>query len=146
MGGDEWWQTGPYQRDPAAAFRQAQAEELAKDSHGFEGRTIQELWEDKGWIEYILTGGTGTVLDQAHMVAATHAEDPTHDEWGPFMRPLTEEEIRAWCSSGRPTYAEWHDALTSDRLPFPGRACGNCTVLYRDGQPAQIGYWGTTAD
>ncbi|MDH6145220.1 hypothetical protein P3T35_007271 [Kitasatospora sp. GP30] len=37
-------------------------------------------------------------------------------------------------------------ALESDRLPFPVRAAGNCTVLYRDGQPALIGYWGCTAD
>ncbi|MEV4680297.1 hypothetical protein [Streptomyces kurssanovii] len=140
MGGDQWWQTGPYQHDLAAAFRQAQAAELSKDDHGFGGRTMEQLWEDKDWMEYILTGGTATVLDQVHLV------DPAHTEWGPFMRPLTDEEIRVWCAGGRPTRAEWLEAMESDRLPFPRRACGNCTVIYRDGQPAEIGYWGTTAD
>lgn len=140
MGGNEWWQTGPYQCDLAAAFRQAQEQELAKDDHGFGGRTITELWDDENWMQYILTGGTGTVLDQAHMV------DPTHTEWGPFMRPLTDDEIRSWCPSGRPTCEEWLEAMKSGRLSFPGRACGNSTVLYRDGRPSQIGYWGTTAD
>ncbi|MBM9510102.1 hypothetical protein ITX44_37205 [Streptomyces sp. KK5PA1] len=66
--------------------------------------------------------------------------------WGPFMRSLTREEIRAWCPGGRPTEAEWHDALRSDRLDFPDRAAGNCVVLHVDGQPAAIGYWGVTAD
>lgn len=48
--------------------------------------------------------------------------------------------------SGRPTRAEWIDALETERLPYPGRACGNCTVLYRDCRPTEIGYWGVTAD
>ncbi|MFE6337388.1 hypothetical protein ACFVP3_20960 [Streptomyces sp. NPDC057806] len=47
----------------AAAFRQAQEQELAQDDHGFEGRSMEELWRDPGWHEYVFTGGTGTVLD-----------------------------------------------------------------------------------
>lgn len=140
MGGNAWWQTGPYQDNLTAAFRQAQEQELAKDNHGFEGRTIEELWQDEEWTEYILTGGTGTVLDLIHIV------DPTDTEWGPFIRPLTDGEVRPWAPSGRPTHAEWVNALETERLPYPGRACGNCTVLYRDGQPTEIGYWGVTAD
>jgi hypothetical protein len=140
MGGDGWSRTGPYRQDLAAAFRQAQEQELARDNHGFDGLTMDELWQDEEWREFIMTGGTGTVLDQIRVV------DAAHSEWGPFMRPLTEEEVRAWCPSGRPTQAEWLDALKTDRLEYPERACGNCTVLYQEGQPAQIGYWGVTAD
>ncbi|MFD9567069.1 hypothetical protein [Streptomyces sp. NPDC059994] len=63
------------------------------------------------------------------------------------MRPLTDREVRAWASpTGQPTHAQWADALDSETLHFPARGCGNCTVLYDDGQPAQIGYWGVTAD
>lgn len=142
MGGDGWSQTGPYQQVLAAAFRQAQEQEqeLARDRHGFDGLTVDGLWEDEEWREYIMTGGTGTVLDQIRVV------DAAHSEWGPFMRPLTEVEVRAWCPGGRPTEAEWLDALKAERLEYPERACGNCTVLYHEGQPAQIGYWGVTAD
>lgn len=43
MGGDAWRHTGPYQPDLAAAFRQAQEEELVKDNHGFDGRSVEEL-------------------------------------------------------------------------------------------------------
>ena len=141
MGGNCWTDTGPYQEDLAAAFRRAQAEELAKDDHGFgEGRTVEELWEDPAWHEYIFTGGTATVLDFPLMI---DAEDP---DPGPFMRPLTEAEIRAFAPDGRPTYADWDEALDCERLDFPDRAQGRCTVLYTDGEPTQIAYWGVTAD
>lgn len=63
-----------------------------------------------------------------------------------MMRPLTEDQIRAWAPDGRPTYSQLTDALQSEQLAFPGRGCGRCTVLYRDGGPAEIGYWGVTAD
>lgn len=140
MGGNAWTHTGPYQRDLAAAFRQEQEDELARDNHGFEGRSVEELWHDPEWQEYIFTGGTGSVLDLPLMIEAADNDD------GPFMRPLTDEEVRAWAPHGQPTYEEWDAALDSEQLDFPGRARGNCTVLYRDGRPAQIAYWGVTAD
>ncbi|MFB6749362.1 hypothetical protein ACFCX6_00285 [Streptomyces sp. NPDC056353] len=140
MGGNAWTHTGPYQRDLEVAFRQAQEDELARDNYGFEGRTVEELWQDREWQEYIFTGGTGTVLDFPAMIEAAEPHD------GPFLRPLTDDEVRAWAPEGRPTYEQWDAALDSEHLDFPGRAQGNCTVLYRNGRPAQIGYWGVTAD
>lgn len=140
MGGNSWWQTGPYDPDLAVAFRRAQDEELAKGDHDDTGRTITELWESEDWLEYILTGGTGTVLDQVHTVA------PDFTEGGPYMRPLTPEEVRAWCPDGRPTREQWTAALAADHELYPDRAQGNCTVLYEDGEPSEIGYWGVTAD
>ncbi|MEU5119076.1 hypothetical protein [Streptomyces asoensis] len=113
---------------------------MARDNHGFEGQSVEELWRDPEWQEYIFTGGTCTVLDFPLMIEAADTDD------GPFMRPLTDGEVRAWAPHRRPTYEEWDAALDSERLSFPNRAQGNCTVLYRDGRPAQIGYWGTTAD
>ncbi|MET9895072.1 hypothetical protein ABZZ47_33645 [Streptomyces sp. NPDC006465] len=141
MGGNSWTHTGPYEPDLAAAFRRAQKEQLSEDDHGFPGRTAEELWQDPEWHEYIFTGGTGTVLDQPELIDAT---DQSND--GPYMRPLTDEEIRAFAPGGRPTFAEWDGALDSERLDFPGRAQGRCTVLYTDGEPTHMGYWGVTAD
>jgi len=137
MGGNCWTDTGPYREDLAAAFRQAQADELAADDHGFgAGRTAEELWRDPEWQEYIFTGGTCSVLDFPEMIEATDPED------GPFLRPLTD----AFAPGGRPTFAEWDAALDDERLEFPDRAQGRCTVLYTDGEPTHIGYWGCTAD
>lgn len=141
MGGNGWANTGPYQQDPAAAFRQAQDQELAGDDHGFNGRTIVELWEDPDWQEYIFTGGTGSVLDFFEFKSREGDEDG-----GGRMRLLADAEVKVWAPSGQPTYAEWQDALHSGKLFDLGRACGNCTVLYRDGQPSEMGYWGITAD
>ncbi|MGW1087162.1 hypothetical protein ACWD4L_12595 [Streptomyces sp. NPDC002596] len=140
MGGNAWVQTGPYQQELGAAFRRAQEQELEKDDHGFGGQSLDELWENEDWHEYIFTGGTGTVLDLYQLIDAG-----TSDEFA-MMRPLTEDQIRAWAPDGRPTYSQLTDALQSEQLAFPGRGCGRCTVLYRDGGPAEIGYWGVTAD
>jgi hypothetical protein len=140
MGGNGWYQTGPYQQDLAAAFRQAQEEELAKDDHGFPGMTMDERWADPRWQEYILTGGTASVLDQVELIPATSPKD------GPFLRPLTGPEIRTWCPSGRPTRDDWLAAMKSDALEYPDRAAANCTILYENDQPTLIAYWGVTAD
>ncbi len=86
-GGNAWTQTGPYQPDPAAAFRQTQQESLAQDDHGFERRSVEQLWRDPAWHEYIFTGGTSTVLD---FPATTDTADRSD---GPFMRPLTEGQM-----------------------------------------------------
>ena len=139
MGGNEWAATGPYRDDLAAAFRQAQEQQLAKDDHGFPGQSVDELWEDEAWQEYIFTGGTGTVLD---FYALTDAA--AGDEAG-MMRPLTEGEICGWAPDGRPTRAQW-DAALRQLLEPVDRAVGRCTVLYRDGEPVEIAYWGCTAD
>ncbi|MDQ0792229.1 hypothetical protein [Streptomyces sp. B1I3] len=140
MGGNEWTSTGPYQADLAVAFRQAQEQELAKDDHGFPERSIVELWEDDDWLEYILTGGTCSVLDFYTLIDAEAG-----DEFA-MVRPLTEVEVRSWARDGRPTHAQWDAALRAETLPFPGRGTGRCTILYRDGEPTEIGYWGCTAD
>lgn len=94
MGGNHWRHTGPYQRDLAAAFRQAQEDELVRDNHGFEGRSVEELWLSPDWHEYIFTGGTGSVLDFPLMIEAEDTDD------GPFARPLTDGEVRAWAPHG----------------------------------------------
>ncbi|MBD0734974.1 hypothetical protein [Streptomyces sp. CBMA29] len=141
MGGDGWSRAGAYQPDLAAAFRAEQERELSEDDHGFGTMTMAERWADPDWQEYIMTGGTASVLDQIEVVASDNGEE------GPFMRPLTDAEIRAWCPGGRPTEAEWNAALSDSGDLYPDRAAGNCTVLYdADGTPASIGYWGVTAD
>jgi hypothetical protein len=145
VGSSEWTATGPYQEDLGAAFRQAQELELelelelAEDDHGFPGRGIVDLWEDEGWQEYILTGGTCTVLDFYALIEAAAGDQLA------MMRPLTEEEIRSWAPDGRPTREQWNTSIR--RLLNPvGRGIGQCTVLYQDGEPAEIAYWGCTAD
>ncbi len=54
--------------------------------------------------------------------------------------------MRDWAPEGRPTREQWAAALRTWVLSFPGRGSGRCTILYREGEPAEIGYWGCTAD
>ncbi|MBK3570091.1 hypothetical protein [Streptomyces sp. MBT62] len=140
MGGNEWTSTGPYQENLESAFRQAQEQKLAEDDHGFPGRDIVDLWEDDGWREHILTGGTSSVLDFYDIVDAASG-----DEFA-MLRPLAEDEVRDWAPEGRPTREQWIAALRSGAETFPGRGTGRCTILYSDGEPSEIGYWGCTAD
>jgi hypothetical protein len=141
MSGDGWWSTGPYDPDLGAAFQLAQEAELGRGRYGDDGSSIAGLWEDPEWREFIEVSGTGSVLDFPRLGPAPEDPDPLGT-----MQLLTEDEVKAWCTSGRPTYAEWIDALVSGQLDYPGRACGRCTVLYRNGEPVEIGYWGVTAD
>lgn len=140
MGGSGWTQTGPYRPDLVAAFRQAQREELARDNHGFEAESVDELWENPDWQEYVFTGGTATVLDFPEIIAPTDPDD------GPFLRPLTPAEIKPWSPTTHPTLQDWEEALDTGALPFPNRSQGNCTILYEAGVPSLIGYWGVTSD
>ncbi|MFE0458870.1 hypothetical protein ACFW1A_06360 [Kitasatospora sp. NPDC058965] len=139
MGGDGWATTDSYQQDLALAFRQAQERELARDDRGFPGMSIAELWRDESWQEFILTGGTATVLDFYALIDAGAADDTA------MLRPLTEAEVRTWAPEGRPTREQW-DAALDHLLSDVGRGSGHCTVLYLDGEPAEIAYWGCTAD
>ncbi|SEL18555.1 hypothetical protein [Streptacidiphilus jiangxiensis] len=142
MGGDTWWATGPYQEDPAVAFRQAQERALRdQDLGAWEGKSLAELWQDEEWQEYVFTEGTGSVLDFFDFSA-----DPARPDEVGMMRLLTDQQLRACFPDGRPGFAAWNDALLGNDLPFPPRACGRCIVLYRDGRPAEMGYWGRTAD
>ena len=72
--------------------------------------------------------------------------DASADEVFATMRPLTEQEVLAWAPGGKPTHAQWVEADQAGLLPYPGRGCGRCTVLYRDDLPVEVAYWGVTAD
>jgi len=95
VGGDGWAKTGPYQKDLAAAFRQAQEQELAKGIHDGQGRTIDQLWEDPDWREYIFTGGTASTLDFFEFSVGEGQQNE-----GGRMRLLTDAEVRAWAPGG----------------------------------------------
>lgn len=139
MGANQWSDTGPYQPDIAGAFRAEQDAALARSDYPAAGRSIEELWEDPEWQECIFTGGTCSVLDFYAFEAGSTAD------MGGVMSLISDAEVRAWCPSSKPTYAEWTDARRSGRLSYPDRAEGHCTVLYQDRQPAGIAYRGVTA-
>ncbi|MCD0482538.1 hypothetical protein LO771_09015 [Streptacidiphilus sp. ASG 303] len=137
MSGDRWYRSGPWAEDLSAAFRRAQEEGLADVGGGFEGRDIDGLWADGAWCEYMATRGTGSAAS-LHLLIDPEAEE----EWA-TLRPLTGEEVRAWAPGGRPTRAEWLEARENGRIGYPAHGRGRCTVLYADGEPVEVMYWGS---
>ncbi|WP_399171693.1 hypothetical protein [Streptomyces sp. PanSC19] len=69
--------------------------------------------------------------------------------WQEAREPTLPPAVRKWRIGGSKAYCGStgdQAGRLSGRLEFPDRAQGNCTVLYRDGRPDLIGYWGVTAD
>ncbi|MFE9597724.1 hypothetical protein [Streptomyces hokutonensis] len=100
-----------------------------------------------GGSEWTSTGPYQKDLESAFRQAQEQklAEDD-HGFPGRDILDLCEDEVRDWAPEGRPTRERWIAALRSGAATFPGRGTGRCTILYRDDEPAEIGYWGCTAD
>lgn len=142
MGASAWYEAGPYDADLGVALRAAQEIALRSGAHGVEVQSIDELWQDEDWLEFVGTGGTGTVLDLGRLIG--------EDQPDAFatLRPMGPGEFRSRLGiARRPTYADFIDGYAMDKLPNPeSRGSARCAVLYRDEKPSQIVYWGLTPD
>lgn len=142
MGASAWYETGPYDADPGAALRAAQEIALRSGAHGVNVQSIDELWQDEDWLEFVGTGGTGTVLDLYQLIGEDQPDGFA------TLRPMGAGEFRSLLGiARRPTYADFVDGYAMDKLPNPdSRGSARCAVLYRDEKPSQMIYWGLTAD
>ena len=139
MGASAWNETGPLHADFSVALRLAQEAELRKGD--YDADSLDEMWTDEGWIEVFETEGTGTVLDLREVIG--------EDEQDRFatLRPMSALKFRSLLGVRFPTYADFLDGYLDERLPQPdSRASARCAVLYRNGEPSEIMYWGLTAD
>jgi len=92
--------------------------------------------------------GTHTILDVDHMAAGDD------DEIG-GIRPLTEDELTKWFGSVEPSAADFeripmylqrmHEKGTLGDLTET-RWTGRSMVLYRDGKPDEVVFWGYSGD
>lgn len=142
MGESAWYERGPYDADFSVALRAAQEIALRAVADDYGVQSIDDLWRDEGWVEYVSTGGTATVLDLNRVIA----EDQP-DEFA-TLRPMAPGDFRTLLGIfRRPTYADFVDGYTDDKLPNPdARGSARCAVLYRDEKASEIIYWGLTAD
>jgi hypothetical protein len=111
-------------------------------AHGVEAASVDELFHDEDWLEFVGAGGTGTALDLCQLIG--------EDQPDAFatLRPMGPGEFRSRLRiARRPTYADFVDGYAMDKLPNPrSRGSARCAVLYQDEKPSQIVYWGLTAD
>lgn len=144
MGGSGWDHIVPYQPDLSAALRRLQ-EQLFRDEDYYwydddeRPPTLTELWRLITQTELRETG-THSILD-VHYVS-----DANPDGLG-RIRPLTADQMQQWFGTDTPTRADYERA--SKNIEFradPPRWTGRCVVLYRNGQPDEIAFWGSSGD
>jgi hypothetical protein len=109
--------------------------------------SMAELNAAKGQ-ETFWDAGTHTILDVDRMVAGDN------DEIG-GIRPLTEDELVKWFGSVAPSAADFervpmylqrvHETGTLGDLTET-RWTGRSMVLYRDGKPDEVVFWGYSGD
>lgn len=143
MGADAWYQTGPYLPDFEQALHAVHVELMRQHDLDADGRTPQDLWQDEEWCEYVATGGTGSPLDLCRVVPQ---DNPAGNEFA-AVRPMSPEEFSSLLRVRSPTYGDFVDGYVEGRIDnYTGRGCARCAVVYKDGAPHEIVYWGCTAD
>ena len=139
MGADGWYETGSVASDFGTALRAAQEEALRRGD--YTEQSPDELWDDEEWVEFVGTGGTGSVLDLREVI------DPERQDDFATLRPMPAEEFGALLGVEYPTYRDFMDGYLAGRLPQPeSQGSARCAVIYRDSEPSEVVYWGLTAD
>lgn len=134
-----WYETGPVASDFDTALRAAQKKALR--AGGYVEQSPDELWNDEEWVEFVGTGGTGSVLDLREVIGSEWQDDFT------TLRPMSSGEFSMLLGIEHPTRSDFVTGYLSGRLPDPeSRGSGRCAVIYSDNEPNEIGYWGLTAD
>jgi hypothetical protein len=149
MGASGWISIVPYHEDPAAALAYAREWTFAKRDYYWphDGRyspalpypdSLKGLLDDPAAQE----SGTHSVID-----IETIAED--HDDLGAAVL-LDEADVAAMFGSGTPTRADFERAEEEQHTLFwsliPERYCAHYVVLYQDGRPNEIAFWGYSGD
>jgi len=161
MGASGWDYVAPYQKDAAQALVDLQRELIANGEY-YHGQSPDELSpeerEQGGWGSYyqfesldaLLAAketdefweqGTHSILDMDRIV-----DSGRPDEAG-AIAVLSDEETVRLLGSGRPTRSDFERARMDllRNADFPSSS-GRCVVLYDDGRPDGIAFWGYSGD
>jgi hypothetical protein len=155
MGASEWEYVVPYQPDLGAALdalrRQvfASGEYVKPGSYGDvfdlpEPRSVDDLTEQEQYWEFMGTSGTHSIIDVLNVVPA----DFTGEEFA-TIRPLSDAECAELFGTTQPSRADYTSLAGSQRLHeyvTGGRWTGRAAVLWAEGTPADIAFWGYSGD
>jgi hypothetical protein len=155
MGASGWEYIVPYQQDLGAALdalRQAVfasgdyvKPHLVDDAFDDlpEPGSVEDLMQEQYW-EFMGTCGTHSIIDVHAVVPASF----TGEEYG-TIRPLSAAECVALFGTAQPSHAGFTALSGSERLHdyvTGGRWTGRAVVLWADGSPAEIAFWGYSGD
>jgi hypothetical protein len=102
------------------------------------GRAQEQYWEFMG------TSGTHSIIDVASVIPADFAGE----EFG-TIRLLSDGEYVELFGVAQPGRADYAPLVNSERLHeyvTGGRWTGRAAVLWADGAPAEIAFWGYSGD
>lgn len=149
MGASGWDYVVVYQDDLAAALdglrRQvfASGEFVSPAEYGWPvPASVEEIVSEPYW-EFMGTCGTHSVID----VVEVDSEDGAEQGFG-TIRPLTQAECEELFGTVSPDRADY-DAAGEDMLSdyvTGGRGTGRSVVLWAEGKPAEIAFWGYSGD
>ncbi|MGY0235491.1 hypothetical protein [Longispora urticae] len=142
MGASMWNYYVPFQADVPAALEALRHRVFAEHDYYWWPDTrpdsIAELWAH----EHFEAAGTHSILDIEEIGAAG-----ARDERGRLL-PLSAEEAAPVFGTGELTRAAFDEVFERDAVidvEFP-RWSGRYAVLYRDGHPHELVFWGYSGD
>jgi hypothetical protein len=150
----------PYGGDVAVSLRELR-EQVFRDKNYYwwddfeedapRPATIEGIWD----VEEMQHSGTHSILDVDRVVDTTAA--PSWDNWQEDLRtvrPLGGDLVQHYFGTGQPSRAQFEelagtrDAVVSRRFwdEVKMRGTGLYVLLYAEGAPAEIGFWGFSGD
>ena len=141
MGASGWGYLEGFRGDIASTLAALQSRVFEGSEYHEQCDTLEELWADE---EFMSATGTHSILDIYRLVAPDTPRIPFR--YYNNMRPLTEAELMAAFQCPRPTLRTFREAEDAGDLPDDGRWNGCCVVIYKDGQPDQVAFWGSSGD
>jgi hypothetical protein len=155
VGASGWEYVVPYQEDLGAALDALRRQVFASGEYlkpGFYGDvfdlpepgSVDDLFEQKQYWEFMATSGTHSIIDVTRVVPV----DFDYEEFS-TIRPLSEAEYVALFGVAQPGRADFTPLSNSERLDefvTGGRWTGRAAVLWADGAPAEIAFWGYSGD
>ncbi|WP_344661244.1 hypothetical protein [Catenulispora subtropica] len=156
MGASGWDYIAPWRGSIEETMSSLQTEVFAKyfstRPEELRPADIAELWsgnefDEDTWAGFMATQGTHSILDIRHLVPAeTRIDELT----GNTMRPVSTAETIAAFGHDMPTRAEYERLADTTYSPIfdedDGRWAGRCLILYKDGVPESVAFWGVSGD
>jgi hypothetical protein len=155
MGASGWEYVVSYQQDLGAALDALRREVFAAGDYvkpadsGHvldlpEPASIEDLTEQEEYWEFMGTSGTHSIIDVRGVVPAGFEGE----DFG-TIRPLLDSEYRELFGSARPSRADYERLAGTERLHdyvTGGRWTGRAAVLWDNGAPTELVFWGYSGD
>jgi hypothetical protein len=150
LGASDWEYIVPYQRDLVAALTGLRrhvfedGDYISPSEFGLPvPASVDDLVNEEYW-EFMGTHGTHSILDTLDVTTP----DNTSQEYA-TIRPLTEDEYVTLFGSTTPSHDAFAELSNSDRLHDyidGGRGTGRVAILWEDGKPRELAFWGYSGD